>query len=209
MCLQEVDYEVPRSSKDHLADLLADKLGMFYDHGLNVFLKQGAYGNATLSRFPILHTENLNVTWGVKKPRGCLMSRIETPAGEIAILNFHLGLAGFERIYQMKLIRESAFLEMVSDMPVIILGDSNDRKGRINKILSDEGFQDTWNGKKMHSFPSYTPSPLVRIDRIFYNNRLELHEHKVVRDKVTKVASDHLPVLARFQILPATVKKKK
>ena len=110
LCLQEVDFQVPRSHNDDLARKLAEAMGMEYDLGLNVQLKKGAYGNATLSRYPIVHTENLNITWGIKKPRGCLMSRINTPAGEIAILNFHLGLAGFERISQIKMILEISFV---------------------------------------------------------------------------------------------------
>ena len=61
LCLQEVDFQVPRSHNDDLARKLAEALEMEYDLGLNVQLKKGAYGNATLSRFPIVHTENLGM----------------------------------------------------------------------------------------------------------------------------------------------------
>ncbi|HBS07161.1 MAG TPA: endonuclease [Leptospiraceae bacterium] len=200
LCLQEVDFQVPRSHNDDLARKLAEALEMEYDLGLNVQLKKGAYGNATLSRFPIVHTENLNITWGIKKPRGCLMSRINTPAGEIAILNFHLGLAGFERMSQIRMILESSFLEMVRHEPVIMLGDTNDRVSKLNPLLADGGFQDTYRGNRMHSFPSYTPNPLIRIDKVFLNSRVELIEHRVLLNKRTRVASDHLPVLVRLKI---------
>ena len=200
LCLQEVDFQVPRSHNDDLARKLAESLEMEYDLGLNVQLKKGAYGNATLSRFPIVHTENLNITWGIKKPRGCLMSRIDTPAGEIAVLNFHLGLAGFERMSQIRMILESSFLEMVRNLPVIMLGDTNDRVGKLNPILSAGGFTDTYKGNRMHSFPSYTPSPLIRIDKVFLNRRGQLLEHRVLLNKRTRVASDHLPVLAKLKI---------
>ena len=200
LCLQEVDFQVPRSHQDDLARLLAEAMGMEYELGLNVQLKKGAYGNATLTRFPILHTENLNITWGIKKPRGCLMSRLETPAGEIAILNFHLGLAGFERSRQVKMILESSFLEMVRDLPTVLLGDTNDRTGRLNAALKEAGFVDSYTGNRMNSFPSYTPSPLIRIDKVFTNHFLEVTDHKVLRNPGTRVASDHLPVLVTLRI---------
>ena len=202
LCLQEVDFQVPRSHNDDLARKLAEALEMEYELGLNVQLKKGAYGNATLSRFPILHTENLNITWGIKKPRGCLMSRIETDAGEIAILNFHLGLAGFERNWQMKMILESSFLEMVKKRPVIMLGDTNDRLAKLSPILKEAGFRDSYSGNRMHSFPSYTPSPLIRIDKVYLNSKVELLEHRVLLNKRTRVASDHLPVLVTLKIKP-------
>src|SRR6185436_5259721 len=53
--LQEVDDGVPRSGNDRQVDLIADVLD--YKHrafGGNVRLKVGCYGNATLSRFPIV-----------------------------------------------------------------------------------------------------------------------------------------------------------
>lgn len=202
MCLQEVDFQAPRSNHHDLARLLADAMNMEYELGLNVQLKKGAYGNATLSRFPIVHTENLNITWGIKKPRGCLMSRIQTPEGEIAVLNFHLGLAGFERSWQMRMILESSFLAMVKDQPVIMLGDTNDRLHKLDSIVQSGGFRDTYSGKRMLSFPSYTPSPLIRIDKVFLNNRVELLEHRVLLNKRTRIASDHLPVLVKLRIRP-------
>ncbi|HEY4593405.1 MAG TPA: endonuclease/exonuclease/phosphatase family protein, partial [Thermoanaerobaculia bacterium] len=53
--LQEVDEGAPRSRELNLAEELARGAG--YPHfalGHNVSLKKGRYGNATLSRFPIV-----------------------------------------------------------------------------------------------------------------------------------------------------------
>ncbi|MBW7857486.1 MAG: endonuclease/exonuclease/phosphatase family protein [Leptonema sp. (in: Bacteria)] len=143
LCLQEVDFRVPRSSYDDIAFSFAEALGFHYTLGLNVFLKRGAYGNAILSRYPILHSENLNITWSIKKPRGCLMSRIVTPAGELAVLNMHLGLAGFERLRQVRMILESQFVGRLGSLPAVFAGDTNDRTQKVDRMFSFMGFRDT------------------------------------------------------------------
>ena len=52
--LQEVDRGVPRSDHLDLASYLARRLEYRYRAvGMNVFMKKGKYGNATLSHFPI------------------------------------------------------------------------------------------------------------------------------------------------------------
>jgi len=41
---------------------------------------------------------------------------------------------------------------------------------------------------------------LIRIDKVFLNRRVQLLEHRVLLNKRTRVASDHLPVLAKLKI---------
>jgi len=169
---------------------------MHYCIGLNVKLKRGAYGNATLSKYPILKHRNMDLTWGVKKARGCLVSHIETPGGEIVIVNYHLGLAGIERSWQVSKILNSSYLKHQKEKPIVILGDSNDRRHKINEIFQEHGFSDTCRFSSVKSYPSY--APVWRLDKIFVNDRFTIHEHRVVRNKLTRIASDHLPVMTRL-----------
>lgn len=234
ICLQEVDYLVPRSSYEDLALRIAEGLNYHYELGLNVYLKKGAYGNAIFSRFPILHSENLNITWGIKKRRGCLMSKILVPeellkndlnfaqykkeesqktspisTTVIGVLNLHLGLANFERLWQVEKILSSAFLEITKNIPLIIAGDTNDRLQHVDRIFNAHGFWDSsYLFKKEHpkkrkryefyTFPSYTP--LIRIDKVFVNEFWFVIDHKVIKDKLTKIASDHLPVYVDLKL---------
>ncbi len=237
ICLQEVDYLVPRSYNEDLALIIAENLHYHYELGLNVYLKKGAYGNAILSRFPITHSENLNITWGIKKRRGCLMTRIIVPESllfsdllyndfrsyflqkykkkvlktkEIAIINMHLGLANFERIWQVKQILNSAFLYLMDNFPIVLAGDTNDRSEKIDAIFEQKGFMDSSkvfskylkkHKKSMfYTFPSYAPTPLIRIDKIFVNNFWKVHNHTVIKNEITKIASDHLPVYVDLQL---------
>jgi len=237
ICLQEVDFLVPRSNNDDLPHIIAENLGYHYEIGLNVYLKKGAYGNAIFSRFPIIHSENLNITWGIKKRRGCLMAKIivpldllksnifykdfkekiqtslslkkDIPIKEIGILNMHLGLANFERLWQVEQILNSAFIQIMNHHPIIIAGDTNDRLERIDKLFEKKEFFDTSkiisnivkvNKNQFYTFPSYAPQPLIRIDKIFINPYWELKDHKVIRDKNTKKASDHYPVYVDLKL---------
>lgn len=194
--LQEVDHSVPRSKYEDQASLLAETLGFHFVLGLNVKLKKGHYGNATLSRYPIVSHTNINLTWTIKKPRACLASIMETPAGKIAVMNYHLGLAGIERSKQVKMILGSGFMKTHSRLPVILLGDSNDRAHRLNPVLQKFGFTDTCQDARINTFPSF--APVWRLDKIYYNSGLTLKEHLVVQNRLTRVASDHLPVFTRF-----------
>ncbi len=199
IALQEVDHSVPRSKYDDQAAAIADRLGYHFVLGLNVKLKKGSYGNATFSKYPIISHTNINLTWTIKKPRACLASLIEFPSGNIAVMNYHLGLAGIERMKQVKMILGSPFIKENGHFPIIMLGDSNDRSHRLNPILDKSGYTDTCKDTRINTFPSF--APVWRLDKIYYNNGLILKEHLVVQNKLTRVASDHLPVYARFKII--------
>lgn len=199
IALQEVDHFAPRSKNENLAHIISQELGMDYALGLNVKLKKGAYGNATLSRFPIERSINLNITWAIKKPRGCLISLIPITGSNLTILNFHLGLAGMERLRQIRKITHNYRTDQMNLGPAIALGDTNDRIHRMNRLLLDEGMADTLAMKKENTFPAY--APLFRLDKIYFNDFLKLKETFVMRSKSTRMASDHLPVFARFTLI--------
>lgn len=78
--LQEVDRHAPRSSHLDLASYLARALKYPYRAvGMNVFLRKGRYGNATLSRFPISRQRNIDLTIRWRKRRGAQHTQIFVP----------------------------------------------------------------------------------------------------------------------------------
>ncbi len=198
IALQEVDQGVPRSRYDDQAKIISEELGLNYVLGLNVKLKKGSYGNAIFTRYPIKEHTNINLTWTIKKPRACLAARIELPTTDLIFMNFHLGLAGIERMKQIKMLLGSPFIKDHRDLPIILLGDSNDRAHRLNPVLSKAGYEDTCKNTRINTFPSY--APVLRLDKIYYNDRLKIKEHHVIQNKLTRVASDHLPVFSRLKL---------
>ena len=70
--LQEVDVRTRRSmGVDQLA-ALAELLHMESAFGWNLLYQGGYYGNALLSRYPILSSNNINLYWAGGEPRGML-----------------------------------------------------------------------------------------------------------------------------------------
>lgn len=209
LALQEVDKGVPRSRGQDLARVIGEELGLHYRLGLNVTLKRGHYGNATLTRFPIVRSYNYNITWSIKKKRGCLNCVCDVDGREIAVMNFHLGLSAIEQNIQTRKILTSHFMRTHEDLPVVILGDSNDRMNRLQPLMEKNGFRDSAREgqaprsggrlEKLATWPSYAPIGW-RLDKIFYSKQLALKEHRVHKSATAKAASDHFPVVARFEL---------
>jgi endonuclease/exonuclease/phosphatase family metal-dependent hydrolase len=209
--LQEVDEGAPRSRGLDLARELADTLG--YPHfavGHNVTLRKGRYGNATLSRFPILRETNLDLTIdssaiGSLIRRGCQHTTLLLPAGgTLETFNLHLGLSAREREKQIGLLVNSAeFRRIGPDVPLLVGGDFNDWRSLLRPIFTEVfGFRCATDRKgsagALRTYPSF--SPQGGLDRIYYRGPLALASVRSCRLQASRVASDHLPVIAEFQL---------
>jgi len=207
--LQEVDDGVPRSRGDRQAQLLADVLG--FDHhafGPNVKLKRGRYGNATLSRFPIAQTKNIDLTFSVKKARGGLYTELQTHVDRhrftLHVVNIHLGLSGMERRWQVKRLLDSPVLgHLDGHSRIIVGGDTNDwaqllGRGRLRR----DGFSClTGTGQRAtRTFPAW--GPLGALDRVFMRGPMTGRHHFGSRLSLARQASDHLPLIVDFDLLP-------
>jgi endonuclease/exonuclease/phosphatase family metal-dependent hydrolase len=207
--LQEVDEGVPRSRELNLAREIAEVAG--YPHfalGHNVSLKKGWYGNATLSRFPITRERNIDLTIGRRKRRGCQHTTLVLPDGgagrPLEVFNLHLGLSAREREKQVgALVRSREFLDLDHGMPCLVGGDFNDWRSRLRPIFvevlgfgSATDLRSRWNAV-MRTYPSF--SPRGGLDRLYYRS-LVLRSAWTCRLQVSRVASDHLPVVADFEV---------
>ncbi|NOT01568.1 MAG: endonuclease [Phycisphaerales bacterium] len=209
--LQEVDRGVPRSDHFDLASHLAKRLRYdFRAVGMNVFLKKGRYGNATLTRFPIGRQHNLDLTVGARKRRGAQHTRIIIPAhGRSAamtldVFNVHLGLLATERRRQVaRLLASPDVAHLHESDACIIAGDMNDWRGMLRRQrFAPAGFQCATNRRpvsrwSIRTFPSYAPTG--GLDKVFYRGSLRLLHAYRSRLRVAKVASDHLPVIVEFE----------
>ncbi len=206
--LQEVDEGAPRSRELNLARELATEVG--YPHfalGHNVSLKKGWYGNATLSRWPITRERNIDLTVGNKKRRGCQHTTIEIEkqrahGRRIEVFNLHLGLSARERVRQVgHLVRSQEFRGLDDNEPCVIGGDFNDWRGQLAPIFVEVlGFRSATRlmRNSIRTYPSF--SPTGSLDRIFYRGGIRCLSSAGCRLNVSRVASDHLPVIADFEL---------
>ena len=201
--LQEVDDGVPRSRFDRQVDSLGDSLGFAHRaFQANVKLTRGHYGNAILSRFPLRHVWDIDLTIPPKKRRRALLAkatvRIDDRDRVIVLSNLHLGLAGYERVAQLKRLFASDPLRNVRrDTPTLLGGDLNDVWGTLaKKMLLPNGFQSATGKSK--TFPAFRP--LRSLDGIYYRGTLGIEGAFVGHIAVARKASDHLPLIADFSI---------
>lgn len=201
--LQEVDADVPRSNRDRQVDLFADALGFRHRaFHANVTLREGQYGNAIISRFPLSHVTNIDLSIRLKKRRGALVAqchlRCEGHARSVYLLNVHLGLAGFERSIQVRrLLGDHVLAGVHRATAVIAAGDFNDPWGSLGKrLLRPAGFELVSGRTK--TFPAIRP--LRSLDRIYTRGNVDLLRCFASRTRVARHASDHLPVIVDLEL---------
>jgi endonuclease/exonuclease/phosphatase family metal-dependent hydrolase len=204
IALQEV---VRADSQDQL-EILAKLTG--FPHlafGENRKHLGGRYGNALLSRYPIQHSRNYDVTMPGREPRGLLRADIRLNNGtSMHVLNVHLGTGLLERRGQAsRLLHQELLLSKEFSAPVILLGDFNEwTRGMATKRLS-EHFRSAETprlmnrrAKKMRSYPGILP--MLHLDHIYYDDVLQLKTFGLHRSRIALVASDHLPLIACFEL---------
>jgi endonuclease/exonuclease/phosphatase family metal-dependent hydrolase len=211
LLLQEVDQGVPRSRERDLGRDLAEALGFrYFVVGHNVSLRMGRYGNATLSRYPILRERNIDLTIGSRKRRGCQHTTIEIEKvrghlHKIDVFNLHLGLLAQERVRQIGLlVRSKEFSDLDPQQSSFIGGDFNDWRSLLHPIFTEilrfgcvtqksHGYDGA-----LRTYPSF--SPRGGLDRIYYRGAVRALTARTCRLRLSKVASDHLPVIADFDL---------
>jgi endonuclease/exonuclease/phosphatase family metal-dependent hydrolase len=201
VCLQEVDHNVRRSRFHDQPRMLADYFrSVAHLHQLNVRLKSGGYGNLILSRWPLAGKHQISLRLGNRRPRGAQMVLVDTPEGQLHLVHWHLGLAERERHWQVNhLLAHPLFLES-AELPTLIVGDTNDWRNTLCRgPFAQHGFHHvTQPISRYRSFPAYFP--MGSLDKIFSRGTVQVRAARMVRTRMAKRASDHLPLVVDFHL---------
>ncbi len=191
---------------DAQQDFLAEDVWQATAYGRNVVYEHGHHGNAVLSRFPIRHAVNQDVTHLRFERRGLLHCSIKVPGlrQHVHCVCVHLSL--FARSRRRQLDALSRYLEDVAaaDAPLIIAGDFNDWRNEADALLAQRmGLIEVFGGEfgspqsPGRSFPARRP--LLRLDRIYVRgftvNHAQIHSG-VPWSKI----SDHAALSAQLQL---------
>lgn len=207
IALQEVLCHSLLDKRDHQAEFMADELEMDFRLGENRQINGGRYGNAILSRFPIGLHENYDITVTKYEPRGCLRAEIDVNgAGPLHFINLHMGTSFFERRKQVHKI----LADHVLDHPDltgrrIVAGDFNEWINGVTTRLFRSNFSSV--DPKLHlgqarTFPGVLP--LVHLDHVYFDDSFRLRNAILHRSRKALIASDHLPIVAEFELLEGT-----
>jgi endonuclease/exonuclease/phosphatase family metal-dependent hydrolase len=196
--LQEVIRDLGPAHADQAA-YLAERLGMQLVMCVTRAHGRGTYGNAVLTRLPVLGSNSCDLSQVRREPRACLRVDLGANGRTVHIFNCHFGLAFRERREQLELlarfIRESASLAG----PRVLMGDFNEwHRGPITRGLRLEFSSPMRRMRRTH--PALFP--LFKLDRIYWDVELEGESFHVHRSRAARVASDHLPVVVRLRLRP-------
>jgi endonuclease/exonuclease/phosphatase family metal-dependent hydrolase len=149
------------------------------------------YGNAVLTRYPVRAVRTLDLSFRSREPRGALDADIDCGGETWRVVATHLGLASSERRAQVEQVLQRFDTPA---LPVILLGDLNEWfvYGRTLRRL----VMHFHRASALRTFP--TRYPLFALDRIWVHPGERLMRVDVHRTRLSRVASDHYPLIARI-----------
>lgn len=203
IALQEVLSQTSGDRRDNQAFFIAEELGMDVRLGKNRSIKGGEYGNAILSRFPIAGHKNHDITITKREPRGCLISEIDLGNGRpLQFVNVHMGTSFFERRKQVhKLMAAHVLDDPLLSGKRIIAGDFNEwTNGLTTKMLRRRfrSVEPKLHLGKNRTYPGVLP--FLHLDHIYFDHGFELMNAYLHRSRKSLLASDHLPIIAEFEV---------
>ena len=206
IALQEV-VGLDEADRQHNQVLrIAEALGFHYQIGGNRRLHGAAYGNAVLTRLPIVASQNHDITWRNSEPRGCLevvLEFAEETTHRLRIFNVHLGTGYFERRYQSRKLLDVVSHGSRDAAPRLVLGDFNEWPRGLTSHLLETHFNTAEPRRRLGGARSYPGIlPLAHVDHIYYDSPLESVRVSIHRTRLALIASDHLPVVAEFRYEP-------
>jgi len=210
VALQEIDENSRwNGSFDHLAFLSAHTGLAHAVHGVNnrrIGRYHLNYGNAILSRFPIVHSETTPFGLGKVGGKGFVFAEIDVPKkGRVPLINVHLHHSS-----RAQRLKQAARLIHYLDeqrrhraahwhIPPIVCGDLNCPSHRPDATATILGYFEQTNNytllpKLGRTFPSLLPARCL--DYVFLPEECREPEGEIVRS----LLSDHRPVLVEFAL---------
>jgi endonuclease/exonuclease/phosphatase family metal-dependent hydrolase len=85
--------------------------------------------------------------------------------------------------------------------PVILMGDFNDRPLSVVHRALRRRFRDAYSEAGKWWGPTFKAGPVpVRLDHIYVSSAIRVLDCKVRNDRLTRVASDHRPLVATLEV---------
>ena len=198
VALQEVIGAGPKGGS-HIEEIGA-ALGMGWVMAPTRQLRGQQFGNAVLSRFPIVHHAQHDLTWKSCEERGMQRVDVDVHGRLLHVYNVHLGTALLERRHQARRLATIAADRHVTG-PKIVLGDFNEwMRGLTTTLLSAKlksvDLQQFM--RRRRHYPGLFP--ILHLDHIYYDGALDVVHIEVFRNRLSLVASDHLPLIADIRI---------
>ncbi len=192
IALQEVEHHEV-DGRDML-DYLSFETGSKAIAGPTLLRETRQYGNAILTRLPILAINRVDLTLPGHEARGAIDVTLDGSPGRLQVVATHLGLRPWERRQQVRRLLELFDIGLTDTY--VLMGDVNEwfLWGRPLRWLHAH-FKPS---PHCPTFPSRRP--FMALDRLWVHPRRRLTRLEVHASKLARVASDHLPLKAVINI---------
>ncbi|WP_129640968.1 endonuclease/exonuclease/phosphatase family protein [Peristeroidobacter agariperforans] len=194
--LQEVDNEPGDEEDSQQLEYLSEAMHMAAIPGLRIVRHSGEYGNALLTRFPVISVHRHDLSYGKwLEPRGAIDVELDVGGRALRVIATHLGLSRSERRFQWRQLL-AAIAASPPEHPTVVLGDMNEwfpSAGTLrdaHKILGE--------ALAPPEFPSFWP--FLALTRIWVRPVHAIVSVKAHSTPLAKRASDHLPLRAEIDV---------
>lgn len=198
IALQEVVGAGPGGAGQ--AEEIGAAVGMGWVMAPTRHLRGHLFGNMVLSRFPVSHHTQHDLSWRTCEPRCVQRVDLDVDGDTLHFYNVHLGTAYLERRFQAERLAA-----LVSDRrvtgPKVVLGDFNEwMKGLTTALLSErlDSIDIRTHLRRRRTYPGFFP--ILHLDHIYYQGDVHVRRVSLPRTRRTLIASDHLPLVAELEI---------
>ena len=210
VALQEIDLGRRRSRAEDQAALIARLTGMNHEFCPTVTVNAEHYGHAVFSPWPreVVKRDRLPSAPGRagSEPRAALWVRLNVAGRAVNVVTTHLGLGWNEGLVQVQaLLGEKLLAAIPPDEPVVLCGDFNLVPGGAAYRQLTGKLRDA-----QRVLPGHVPlrtfsslRPFMRIDHVMLSPHFAVSGVRVPRNDLTRVASDHLPLVVDLRVLSA------
>ncbi len=198
--VQEVFHPSEAETKMQQSKELATRLGMTSFYEPNKHRRVGHHGNATVTRYDIVASQNYDISTNRFERRGALYVQLDLGGHHLHVLNVHLGLNQRQRLTQLGMIREIVEARVPKDGAFVLAGDFNDwnryldpivirELGVENSLGTDAQVARTWPARR----------PVFCLDRVYVRNVRAHRTTRLIGDPWTEL-SDHLPLWVELEV---------
>ena len=208
VALQELDVRRRRTGHVDQAHEIGERLEMSCHFHPAFRVEEELYGDAILTSLPerLVKTGPLPGYDRIKalEPRGALWIEVLIDGRPLQVLNTHLGLVPREQQIQAAHLAGPAWLDHPDcRAPTILLGDFNATASSVVYRTLTRNLQPARRlaarKQPTSTFPS--PLPVLRIDHLFVSEGIQVRDVSAPFDPLTRVASDHLPLVMDFDLV--------
>ncbi len=205
IALQELDVERARTGGIDQAQAIAAALEMELHFLTTLRIEQERFGDAVLCKLPMRLVKRGGLPAlrprGRLEPRGAIWVEINWQGKRLQLIDTHLSLHHRERELQAEALLGPEWLAHPQcHPPRILCGDLNALPSfpvcrRLGRVL-----RDCQAGRSASLATFGGRWALGRIDHVFVESTLRVRSVEVPRNELTRVASDHLPLVVDLQL---------